>query len=537
MPHHVSCTRNKNFGNPPAWDGNYYVDPAGNDANDGKSQALPFQTTTPVNALSLLPGQKVMFKAGGVWSDQALIVPSSGDATHNITFTRYGAGANPLIDASKAYTSWTADTGAIYYAACTRADSAFHAVYENGVRLIRKTTYATLAVGSFFLDDPNNKLYVWCTDGGDPATKTMKMTDKTEAVDTNYQSYLVFDGIDAYGAVLSGYDTRRQYGHDITVYNAVSSWSTQRCFNDGAWADRADHSRIVFVGCTAHDSIGEGFWLGFGTASGCISCTSYNNGYDGGKGYSGIQAAGQSFTIGSSAIDCYLLQCVGYNNKGGSAHNSVEYVIAEGNQPLRTVIDRCRFYRSDANNIMFLIDEGNTTSITNNLFYASTGGMWAIKHGNAADVVATNCVDYHNTFYTSVDGAAQFIQGSYATGLKIKNNIMFASGNSGYPYQITADAETGFESDYNNVKRGSGSGNWGKWGASWYTWANWKTNTSQDTHSLDASDPLFVTNGSDFHLQSGSPCRNAGIGSLGVTHDYDNVARDATVEIGAYEYV
>jgi hypothetical protein len=49
-----------------------------------------------------------------------------------------------------------------------------------------------------------------------------------------------------------------------------------------------------------------------------------------------------------------------------------------------------------------------------------------------------------------------------------------------------------------------------------------------------AADPLFVSS-NDFHLQSGSPARQAGITGLSST-DYDNAAWGSPLTIGAYEY-
>lgn len=55
----------------------------------------------------------------------------------------------------------------------------------------------------------------------------------------------------------------------------------------------------------------------------------------------------------------------------------------------------------------------------------------------------------------------------------------------------------------------------------------------------DATDPLFVNAAiDDFHLQSGSPCRDTGtnLSASGITDDLDSVARGALYDQGAYEF-
>ena len=58
------------------------------------------------------------------------------------------------------------------------------------------------------------------------------------------------------------------------------------------------------------------------------------------------------------------------------------------------------------------------------------------------------------------------------------------------------------------------------------------------TGGLTNQDPKFVTNGSDFHLQSSSPARNAGLTTAFVYSDPSDVMRpkESVWDIGRYEY-
>lgn len=80
-----------------AWAVTYYVDPAGNDANNGTSTATPWQTLGKVNATTFAPGDQILLKAGGIWSGQ-LHPLGSGTNTNPIIINRYGTGNKPCIN-------------------------------------------------------------------------------------------------------------------------------------------------------------------------------------------------------------------------------------------------------------------------------------------------------------------------------------------------------------------------------------------------------------------------------------------------------
>jgi hypothetical protein len=61
--------------------------------------------------------------------------------------------------------------------------------------------------------------------------------------------------------------------------------------------------------------------------------------------------------------------------------------------------------------------------------------------------------------------------------------------------------------------------------------------TPPAAHDLKDVDPKFVATDTDFHLQSSSPAKDAGI-DVGVTFDFDGLPRPygTKYDIGAYEY-
>lgn len=77
----------------------YYISPTGNDANNGLSLAVPWQTIAKVNGSSFSPGDSILFQCGGTWRE-LLTVPSSGTNGNPIFFGKYSAGANPKVNGS-----------------------------------------------------------------------------------------------------------------------------------------------------------------------------------------------------------------------------------------------------------------------------------------------------------------------------------------------------------------------------------------------------------------------------------------------------
>jgi hypothetical protein len=80
--------------------GGYYLDSAaGNDANDGTSPATAWKTLAKINGVTLQPGNRICFKAGGSWTGQ-LAPKGSGTSSAPIVVDQYGTGAKPALAAS-----------------------------------------------------------------------------------------------------------------------------------------------------------------------------------------------------------------------------------------------------------------------------------------------------------------------------------------------------------------------------------------------------------------------------------------------------
>lgn len=77
----------------------YYVDSeAGRDSNSGTTPASAWRSLEKVNALRAKPGDKVLFKRGGLW--RGTLYPASGEKGKPVTYSWYGNGPKPILQNS-----------------------------------------------------------------------------------------------------------------------------------------------------------------------------------------------------------------------------------------------------------------------------------------------------------------------------------------------------------------------------------------------------------------------------------------------------
>ena len=77
------------------WAADYYVDPNGNDAADGTTSETAWQSIERVNDAPLVAGDRVLFRAGGVWRGN--LVCKNGEAGSPIDYGAFGEGEKPTI--------------------------------------------------------------------------------------------------------------------------------------------------------------------------------------------------------------------------------------------------------------------------------------------------------------------------------------------------------------------------------------------------------------------------------------------------------
>lgn len=186
------------------------------------------------------------------------------------------------------------------------------------------------------------------------------------------------------------------------------------------------------------------------------------------------------------------------------------------------------------------------TTVENNVINGSSasgnwGGIWVAKDA----IVQNNIIyDYNRTgnqsgiatvnqYYQTVSGNKICNNTIYDCkyGIKledgsstVKNNAVHTASN----YLIHVDSSsTGSTIDYNSYYPSTETKFY--WNNTAYNFTNWKTASSQDAHSI-CSDPKFTdATNKDFHLQSDSPCIDAGV-NVGLAY------YGSAPDMGALEY-
>ncbi len=111
----------------------YYVASNGNDANDGRSMATPFQTLAKVNALSLRAGDVILFRRGDTFRG-TLSIRQSGTADKPIVINAYWSGNKPVIAGSAILSGWNR-SGNVWQTTCSSCGNQVTGLYRNEAAL------------------------------------------------------------------------------------------------------------------------------------------------------------------------------------------------------------------------------------------------------------------------------------------------------------------------------------------------------------------------------------------------------------------
>ena len=144
---------------------------------------------------------------------------------------------------------------------------------------------------------------------------------------------------------------------------------------------------------------------------------------------------------------------------------------------------------------------------------------------------------YNNTIYCASGSVALRLNGANWTSIEFRNNILYGLDIATTLIERTAATDPNtFTLDNNQYfAPNKANGQVILWDATAYTLAGFQAAVTNKEQAGQYGDPLFVTTGSNFALQAGSPCKLKAA-PLGVTYDFVGTTRSVTTpSIGAYE--
>jgi hypothetical protein len=444
---------------------------------------------------------------------------SAPDQSQSTSVTGYTTGGNVVI-------STLTSIQTTLYTYRNTLGTAPVAVWENGslMTLAVNPAGVDLNAKSWYYD--GTYLYLHAADGSNISTNGKKYTYVTASSPSfttwdNAQRDLIFDGLDQ-----------------------AETWNTSSTTLGGLYFTGSNNIARNFV---AHDAYRHPITVYIGATNNLVTNATAYNSYSTsplaiyGTGTTGNLVQNSTFYNDTTLQTAY---------PGGAEVWSV--IVFHGDWTSNTV-DSCLIYSTaaSAGGYGILIgDSGTTGTVSHSKLYGTYG--WAVDsgtggnsglgagstitlYGNLIDTSQANHVGllftgstgntiYNNTVYGPLNTNAAISEASTSTGGSIKNNIFLTGGY----IAVDATSETGAAIDYNDYY--SASGTPFSWGGTAYTLANWKTNSSQDSHSLN-SDPTLTSEASlsssgNFTLLPGSPAINAGT-NLGSTYQNGLAAASA----------
>ena len=449
-----------------------------------------------------------------LWSNFA-----APDQSQSAGVTGYSTGGNCIV-ASIVAINTTAHT---YYQALGVAPVG---LWENGalVRLVDSPLTVDQTANTWFYD--GTYLYIHSSDGSNVATngKTYSYVTATSPSYTtwdNAKSWLIFDSL----------DQAETYNTDSNTLGGLYLTGSNSIVRNLSAHDTFRHPLSVYTGATnnvvtnvtAYNSYGTSplTIYGTGTTGNLIQkSTFYNDTYlrsayvfTGGV-WSVIVAHGGSQ---NNMVD----QCLIYSTAGpfrlnvNAAHG---YGVLVGDNTTSLAVTHSWIYGTFEWGMD--VGSGGNSGLTNSASLtmlsdlldisqstsSTSGGIGILLTGSVGSIV------YNNTVYgPTVTVNAAIAQVSTSTGTLVKNNIFW----TGKFASVDAGSETSTVYDYNDYF--SASGTPFSWGGTAYTFANWKTNSAQDTHSLNSDPKLNNVASGNFTLLPGSPAIDAGV-NLGSTY-------------------
>ncbi|MCX6180860.1 MAG: T9SS type A sorting domain-containing protein [Bacteroidetes bacterium] len=475
----------------------YYIDTLGNDLNSGKSPALAWKTLDKLNSIWFTAGDSIKFKCGQSW--RGSIKGKGGSAGNYIVFTSYGSGAKPLFlgSVNKNKTSdWVNDSTNIWK--CTTPFTSdignIIVTQSNNISMgHKKWTKADLKNQGDFWYDRSGANYVMMFSTQNPA---LTYTD-IECALNNYmvtfsgQQYMVVENLEfKYGGsyCIKGHEANNLIFQNLKItymgggdMDHAQNYTPNRNIRWGNAIEFNGNSHDMIV---RNNEIGEMYDCGVGCELFVANVSMYNISF-----YNNI-----IYNSGLASLDFF-----GRDNTLTSTYNNIHF---ENNTCYDAGAGWGYEERPDKHGAQLAFSFTNISNTNiffqNNLFYSSSKisknypSYLIYKYNkDIASLTLNNNAVYH-------EDPLNYLAILYTNDSTIDPYVLF--------HYSPADIST------------------------------FKTISKKDANSL-FTNPLLVNPANfDFHLQSNSPCIDAGA-TVSISNDFNNDIRpdNGIFDIGAYE--
>ncbi|NOX17129.1 MAG: T9SS type A sorting domain-containing protein [Chlorobi bacterium] len=530
----------------------FYVDAAnGNDASDGLSVDSPWKTVSKLNdnIAQLSPGDSVLFKRGGVWTGERIYVEEiSGTSFAPILFGAYGEGDAPIITAIEEFQhTWENDFGNLWKAADPPEENPGR-LWFNGAEILRANKRSELgetfrwfydeANGDFFLysiDDPSNAVFQYSVDfpmivadAEYIKIENLDLQGGWTAVYVLGSRNIIFENMKIGAFAQNGIST------DAVGFPAVQNLRILNSRFDSFFT--LDYSSADYYRGTGDRGCSDGVQI-HSLAEGKISGCYFKN-----WGHASINLDGSRLAVANNKI---------FNNYLTSPD------IAYGG---RIVVDGESFGNEIYNNQIINASvqsqlNGQSNRYHHNIFYGTKSPPFNppdfIEAGisvQAYDNIDVKGNTYENNLMINCDGPGIEISGNNEHNIYdnvFRNNVVYNCGikqnNIGIEIEKNEYGETYGNYFRSNLIYSSSSETVISFRGNAMNVEQFNSVSGADSYFIDNNidgNPLFVSVSElDFHLQSGSPCIDAGIKTF-AQFDFEGnpIPYGTAPDIGIYEY-
>ncbi|MGG1516609.1 DNRLRE domain-containing protein [Paenibacillus oryzisoli] len=487
----------------------YYVDSiSGNDSNSGTSTGSPWKTLSKVNGTTFAAGDKILFKAGSIWTGQ-LWPKGSGVSGNPIIIDQYGTGNKPVINgAGTSYPVFVSGAVMLF-------DQEFWEINNLEVTNNSSTITSARAGILVFNGGTGNKNHIY--------VKNSYVHD----VNSDPNGLKITGGIIVYGENkdVNGNTTVGGKGfNDVLVENNHVANVTKEGIRTATGATDKNNTNIIFRGNFVEEVFGDGMVLSGMISGGVMEYntiknhsktnsanyaglwTYYSNGtvvqYNEVYGGSGGSNDGEAFDSDNSTNGDIFQYNYSHNNSGGV----MLIMPSASNLAFRYNISENDGFRS-GQGIFHATSTNSSNKIYNNTIYVGSGITTYVFDQSSP---ASTLVNFYNNII-KVDGTITAFSKNitWSSGTDFRNNLFYpatiddVNGPPSHPGLVTA----------NPMLSNPGAG----------------------VSNINMTDPNRLPG---YKLQASSPAINAGISisGNGGKDFYGNPVYNGSPDIGAYEF-